>query len=176
MTQLRFQGPTVINDCRTSLQLLKDLRHHMSRHRETRRSRYPMSGGITVYPFPWRDLGHRSHHMSSGRIGLLLYVAPFSVSVVRMSVTPQCVVATAMAAKIGQLTTYVVLLYYMTSYLLCPVTVVRAKKTNPGRPRSISLYPRWTARSWIRIFVYRDVLPTMPSYRCTSKKNQSRET
>jgi hypothetical protein len=77
MIQLRFLGTKVINDCRTSLQLLKDLRHHMSRHLETRRPRYPMPGGITVYPCPWPDLGHRSYHMSSGRIGLLLYVALF---------------------------------------------------------------------------------------------------
>ncbi len=33
----------------------------------------------------------RRHHMSSGRIVLLLYVALFSVSVVRISVTPQFV-------------------------------------------------------------------------------------
>jgi len=91
MTQLRFQGTKVINDGRTSLQLLKDLRHHMSRHRETRRPRYPMPGDITVYPCPWPDLGHRSYHMSSGRIGLLLYVSLFSVSVVRISVTPEFV-------------------------------------------------------------------------------------
>ncbi len=91
MTQLRFQGTKVINDGRTSLQLLKDLRRHMSRYRETRRPRYPMLASITVYPCPWPDLGHRSHHMSSGRKGLLLYVALFSVSVVRISVTPQFV-------------------------------------------------------------------------------------
>ncbi|SRR5216684_9013482 len=47
--------------------------------------------GITVYPCPWPDLGHRSYHMSSGRIGLLLYVSLFSVSVVRISVTPEFV-------------------------------------------------------------------------------------
>jgi hypothetical protein len=91
MTQLRFQGTKVINDGRTSLQFLKDLRHHMSHHRETRRPRHPIPGDITVYPCPWRDLGHRRHHMSSGRIGLLLYVALYSVSVVRISVTPQFV-------------------------------------------------------------------------------------
>ncbi len=91
MTQLRFQGAKVINDCRTSLQLLKDLRHHMSHHRETRRPRYPIPGDITVYSCLWPDLGHRSHHMSSGRIGFFLYVALFSVSVVRISVTPQFV-------------------------------------------------------------------------------------
>ncbi len=88
-TQLRFQGAKVINDCRTNLQLLKDFRHHMS-HRETRRPR-PVPGDITVYPCPWPDLGHRSYHMSSGRIGLLLYVALFSVSVLSISVTPQFV-------------------------------------------------------------------------------------
>ncbi len=91
MTQLRFQGTKVVNDRRTFLQLLKDLRHHMSHHWETRRPRYPMPGDITVYPCPWPDLGHRSHHMSSGWIGLFLYVAPFFVSFVKISVTPQFV-------------------------------------------------------------------------------------
>src|SRR5260370_37482797 len=58
MTQLRFQGTKVINDGRTSLQLLKYLRHHMSHHRETRRPRYPIPGDIRVYPCPWPDLGY----------------------------------------------------------------------------------------------------------------------
>ncbi len=89
--QLHFQGTKVINDRQTSLQLLKDLRHHMSRHWETRRPRYPMPGDITVYPCPWPDVSHRSHHMSSGRKGLLLYIALLSVSVVRISVTPEFV-------------------------------------------------------------------------------------
>jgi hypothetical protein len=75
MTQLRFQSTKVINDCRTPLQFLKDFRHHMLRHRETRRPRYPMPGGITVYPCPWPDLGHRiakaSHEFGTDGIASL---------------------------------------------------------------------------------------------------------
>ncbi len=77
-TQLHFQGTKVINDRRTSLQLLKEFRH-LSRCRETRM----MAGDIMVFPFPWTDLGHRSHHMfGTDRIASLC--RSFSVSVVRI--------------------------------------------------------------------------------------------
>ncbi len=131
MTQVRFQGPKMINDRWTSLQLLKDLRHHMS-HRETRRPRYPIPGDITVCPCPWPDLGHRSHHMSSGRTGLLLYVALFSVSVVRVSVTPESVCSS---------------------------------HSDGSEDRSIN-------DLCCTFILCLEVLPTVPSYCCTSKKER----
>jgi hypothetical protein len=138
MTQQRFQ---VINDCRTSLQLLKDLRHHMSRHRETRGPRHPMPGDITVYPCPWSDLGHRRRHMSSGWIGLLLYVALFSVSVVRISVTPQFACSSHSNGSedrtINDLCcTFILFLNVLPTVPSCHCKL-RAKRTNPGRPRLI---------------------------------------